>query len=327
MLSRVERVAPEFGKAFLGSTAKTLQSFASSRGPSSGGVPNTFGHETSLLEVTLIDLTGGETLVTSVLSAYRSATMCIRDDELQLVGVSRVLGAVLLYKLDLNSPQQWRQQVVTNVPTHIMNDESVNVVSLSGANDRVTLLLGYWPYPNNWPHPDLDDNPIPQPVIIEVPNNDCGSLSPLPSRIIRYPKQGMESTLKTLSLGTENDKGRNFSLHDHHTMSSKEQLSIELAIVAHTFQTGDERINDPDMWRKLASKLPNISTSMRPTNYRLPDECRVKHSFPWVASVLANGRYVPYANGSVDGFRFESIRTRMRTVIEGTASPLWKQWW
>lgn len=320
-------MAPEFGKAFLGSTAKTLQSFAISKGPSSVGVPNTFDNETSILEVTLFDLTGGDTLVTSVLSSYHSATMCIRDDELQLVGVSRALGTILLYKFDLNTPQQWRQQVVTNVPTHIMNDESVNVVSLSGASGRVTLLLGYWPYPNNWPHPDLDDNPIPQPVIIEVPDNDCSPSAPLPSRIIRYPKQKMESTLRMLSLGGENAKGCDFTFHDHHTTSSRELLSIELAIVAHIFQTGDERINDAAMWRKLAPKLPNISTSIRPANYRVPDECRVKHSFPWVASVLDNGQFVPYANGSVDGFRFELIRARMRTVIEGTASPLWKQWW
>ena len=329
-LSQVKRTKHDADLTLLESEARMTQSYANAaRLTDVTGHTVTFSEHPDhcLIEVSVFDLIAGGKIVTTILSEFRTITLKVTDDEVQLTGFLRLTGTILLYKLNLSGLDEWYQQGVMNMPSHIMNDKAMNVTRLKDSAESLTLLVGYWPYPNNWPRPDLGDHPIPQPVIIQIPGQKCDSWSYLPNKIIKFYKDGAHRTHKRFKIYAGTGGSDLSSAPDADITPATDPRALELAIIAHEFQTGDEKVNDQSLKVKLEQKLPEVVPALRPASYVVPDECQVCHSFPWVASSEHEGDFAPYSSGLVDGYRFESIRTRMRSVIEGTAKELWMPWW
>ena len=296
-----------------------------------------------LLEIAVFEFEIGSSVITTIATDIECPSIRFDGHILQLSGTSTIRSAIELYEMDMIPKRIWRQQTLAYLPAYLSKSGLASVTRLQNEDQTLRFLIGYWPYPNKWPIPGLSRDALPQPYILEVSPGCCDNWSKLKARTTEYCSKDPIS-LHGLRVSRPSDSkngGLEPQLSDPDGKSlyqKKEREKLYHAI--HSVKSSH---------RDLPANIspPALEFMTTPRTFGLPDECQVTHEFPWIAyrledhaannaddddnvsgSNTAKGLSCKiYASGVSQGYRWESMRTRIQKVMDGNAEPLWAPWW
>ncbi|KAI9681451.1 MAG: hypothetical protein M1817_002735 [Caeruleum heppii] len=291
-------------------------------------------------------------LTTSIRSPIKCPSLRIRDGVLQITGISHSTGQIILQEVRMDGQATCRERPIAAIPMYLHKYNSVSAMLVGDTtrhddNDRVGVLIGYWPFANNWPFPGIDDRPLPQPVYLHaICRNEW---SPTEGRVLEQTTSH-PATLSQLLVYCHPHR-------DPAILPPRYLIPADMVATQERLQFVRAIVSGDDKYTELISTLglDRHSTGFSDAGGfnaldDAPEQCQVRHEFPWSVFWLETEKeeFVdggggsncggddgkeeklrPYTNGVASGWHWETMRSRTRRVLEadGQPAPLWRIWW